>query len=131
MNTDVNFSGNNLFRQDRSSKGGEMEIFTKNHLQCLVVSTKSVPKQFDLLVLSIKLSNSSLLTVAGCYRPPSAPACTLPALSTLLAPYSKFELGLLGDLNWDMLKPPDLSPKAMGLPTSFSDYYQSTRYDYH
>ncbi|CAB1312109.1 unnamed protein product, partial [Coregonus sp. 'balchen'] len=60
------------------------------------ISTKSVPKQFDLLVLSIKLSNSSLLTVAGCYRPPSAPACTLNALSSLLAPYTKSEFVLLG-----------------------------------
>ena len=78
-------SGYNLFWQDRSSKGGEVAIFTKDHFQCSVVSTKSFPKQFDLLVLSIKLSNSSLLAVAGCYRPPSAPACTLPALRSLLA----------------------------------------------
>ncbi|CAB1348639.1 unnamed protein product, partial [Coregonus sp. 'balchen'] len=35
------------------------------HLQCSVVSTKSVPKQIDFLVLSITLSNSSLLTDAG------------------------------------------------------------------
>ena len=47
------------------------------------------------------------MTVAGCYHPPSAPACTLPALNTLLAPYTKSEFVLLGDLNWDMLKPPD------------------------
>jgi endonuclease/exonuclease/phosphatase family metal-dependent hydrolase len=59
-------------------------IFTKEHLQWL--------------------SNSSLLTVAGCYRPPSAPACTL---NSLLAPYTKSEYVLLGDLNWDMIKPPD------------------------
>ena len=84
LNTEVNLSGYNLFQQDRSSKGGGVAIFTMDHLQCSVVSTKSVPKQFDLLVLSIQLSNSSLLTVAGCYRPPSAPACSLPALSSLL-----------------------------------------------
>ena len=84
-----------------------MAIFTKEHLQCLVISTKSRPKQFDLLVLRIKLSNSYFLTVAGCYRPPSAPACTVPALSSLLAPYTKSEFVLLGDLNRDMLKPPD------------------------
>ena len=110
LNTDVNLSGYNLFRQDRSSKCGGVAIFTKEHLQCSVasvVSTKSVPKQFDLLVLSIKLSNSSLLTVAGCYCPPSAPACTLPALSSLLTPYTKSEFILLGDLNRDNLKPPD------------------------
>ena len=61
LNTD-NLPGYNLFQQDRASKGGGVAIFTKDHTQCLVVSTKSVPKQFDLLVLSIKLSN----TVALC-----------------------------------------------------------------
>jgi exonuclease III len=80
LNTDVNLSGYKLFWQDRSSKGGGVAIFTKDHLQCSVVSTKSGLKQFDLRVLSIKLS-SSLLSMAGCYRPPSAPA-----LSSLLAP---------------------------------------------
>lgn len=101
LNTDANLSGYNLFWQDRSSKGGGVAIFTKDHLQCSIVSTESVPKHFDLLVLSIQLSNSSLLTVAGCYCPSSVPACTL---RSLLAPYTKSEFVLLGDLNWDMLK---------------------------
>ena len=43
LNTDVNLSGYNLFQQDRSSKGGGVAIFTKDHLQCSVVSTKSLP----------------------------------------------------------------------------------------
>ena len=55
LNTDVNLSGYNLFQKDRSSKGDGVAIFTKEHLQCSVVSPKNVPKQFDLLVLSIKL----------------------------------------------------------------------------
>ena len=107
LNTDVDLSSYNLFLQNRSSEGGGVAIFNKEHLQCSVVSTKSVPKQFDFLVLRIKLSNNSLLTVAGCYWPPSAPACTLNALCSLLSPYTKSEFVLLGDLNWDMLKPPD------------------------
>ena len=107
LNTDVNLSVYNLFRQDRSSKGSGVAIFIKEHLQCLFVSTKFVPKQCHFLVLSITLSNRSLLTVAGCYRPPSALGSTLPALSSFLAPYTKSEFVLLGDLNWDMHKPPD------------------------
>jgi hypothetical protein len=107
LDTDVNLSGYNLFRQDRSSKGGGVAIFTKDHLQCTVVSTKSVPKQFDLLVLSFELSNSTQQQSTKSYRPPPALACTLPALSSLLAPYTKSEFVLLGDLNWNMLKPPD------------------------
>ena len=70
-------------------------------------TTKSVPPKMYLLVLTIQLSNISLLTVAGCYHPPSAPARSLSALSSLLATYTKSEFVLLGDLNWDMLKPPD------------------------
>ena len=76
LNTDVTLSGYKLFWQDRSSKGGGVAIFTKDHLHCSVASTKSVPSpksvpnQFDLLVLSITFSNGSLLTVAVCYGPP-------------------------------------------------------------
>ena len=106
-----------------------MAIFTKDHLQCSVVSTKSVPKQSDLLVLSIQLSNSSLLTVAGCYRPPSAPACTLPALSSLLAPYTKSEFVLLGDLNWDILKPTDQVLKQWDSLNLSQIITNPTRYD--
>ena len=106
-----------------------MAIFTNNHLQGSVVSTKSVPKQFDLLVLSIKLSNISLLTDAGCYRPPPAPACTLPALNSLLPPYTKYECVLLGDLNWDMLKPSDLVLKQWDSINLSQIITNHTRYD--
>ncbi len=63
-------------------------------------------KQFDLLLLKINLSKNFFLTVAGCYRPPSAPACALPALSEIITPHTSSELISLGDLNWDMLNPP-------------------------
>jgi hypothetical protein len=129
LNTDVNLSGYNLFGQDRSSKGGGVAIFTRDHLQCSVVSTKSVLKQFDLLVLSITLSNSSLLTVSGRYRPPSSPACTLPALSSLLAPYTKSEFVLLGDLNWDMFKSPDQVLKQWDSLNFSQVSTNPTRYD--
>ncbi len=78
----------------------------KEHLQSSIVFRKSIPKQFDLLILNIKPTKNSSLTVAGCYHPPSAPSCTLPTLSSLLAPYTKSEFVLLGDLNWDMLQRP-------------------------
>ena len=39
LNTDVNISVSNLFWHDRASKGGGVAIFTKDHLQCSVVST--------------------------------------------------------------------------------------------
>lgn len=83
------------------------QFFTKEYLQCSVALAKSIPKQFDLLVLNIKLSNSYSFIVAGCYRPPSAPACTLMALSSAIASFIRSKFVLLGDLNWDILKPPD------------------------
>jgi hypothetical protein len=129
LNTDVDLSGYKNFRQYRYSKGGGVAIFTKDHLQWSVDSTKSVPKQFDLMVLSITLSNSSLLTVSGCYRPPSAQACILPALNSLLAPYTKSEFVLLGDLNWDMLKLPDQVLKQWDSLNLSQIITNPTRYD--
>ena len=69
------------------------------------------------------------MTVAGCYRPSSAPACTLPALNSLLAPYTKSEFVLLGDLNWDMLKPPDQVLKQWDSLNISQIITNPTRYD--
>ncbi|KAF3858970.1 hypothetical protein F7725_021369 [Dissostichus mawsoni] len=127
--SDIGIAGYNVFRQDRSSKAGGVVIFTKEHLQCSIATSKSVPKQFDLLIVNIKLANSSTLTVAGCYRPPSAPACTLPALSTLLAPHTHYEFVLLGDLNWDMLNPPAQVQKQWDSLNLSQIILTPTRYD--
>ncbi len=105
--SEINIPGYNLFQQDRSSKGGGVAIYSKEHLHCTIALAKSIPKQFELLVIQVRLSNNFSFTVAGCYRPPSAPACTLEALSSALAPFTRSELVLLGDLNRDMLKPPE------------------------
>ena len=59
-------------------------------------------KQFELLLLKIHLSRNKSLTVAACYRPPSAPSCALDTICELIGPLSS-ELVLLGDLNWNML----------------------------
>lgn len=82
-----------------------MAIDTREYLKCSIV--KSIPKKFDLVVLKIELSNNFSLSVAGCYHPPSAPAYTLMALSSALAPFSRAEFLPLSDLNWDTIKPPD------------------------
>lgn len=104
--TAVSIPGYNVFRQDRPSKGGGVAIYCKDSLQCSVILSKSVSKQFELLLLKVNLSRNISLIVAGCYRPPSAPACALTALSELIAPHTSSEFVLLGDLNWDMLSPP-------------------------
>lgn len=105
-NSAVSVPGYNIFRQDRSTKGGGVAIYCKDSLQCSVILSKSVSKQFELLLLKISLSRNHSITVAGCYRPPSAPACSLTALSEIIAPHICSEFVLLGDLNWDMLNPP-------------------------
>ena len=70
---EVNLSGYKLFRQDRSSRGGGVAIFAKEHLQCTITMARSIPKQFDLLVLNIKLSNN--FSVSGWLLPPSICTC--------------------------------------------------------
>ena len=103
----------------------EWQFLTRNTFSARL----SPPKQFDVLVLSIKLSNSSLLTFTGCYHHPSAPSCTLPALNSLLAPYTKSEFVLLGDLNRDILKPPDQVLKQFDSLNLSQIITNPTRYD--
>ena len=98
--------GYNVFHQDRATKGGGVAIFVKEHLQCSVSLSKAVPKQFELLVLKLKLSKNFSLSVAVCYRQIYAPACALTSISELLAPHMSSEFVLLGDLNWDIANPP-------------------------
>lgn len=55
---EINIPGYNLFQQDRSSKGGEVAIYSKAHLHCTAALAKSIPKQFELLVILVGLSNN-------------------------------------------------------------------------
>ena len=59
----------------------------------------------------------------------SSSISTLPALSSLLATYTKSEFVLLGDLNWDMLKPPDQVLKQWDSLTLSQIITNPTRYD--
>ena len=70
-NPDIFIPGYNVFRQDRATKGGGVALYVKDHLQCTVALSKSVPKLLELLVLKIKLCNNFSLSVAVCYRPPT------------------------------------------------------------
>ena len=96
----------NIFRQDRTSKGGRVSIYCRDSLQRSAILSRSVPKQFELLVLKTHLSRNKSLKVAACYRAPSAPSCALDTICELFAPHLSSELVLLGDLNWDMLNTP-------------------------
>ena len=105
-NSDILIPNYNIFRLDRSAKGGGVAIYCKDSLQSSVLLSRSEPKQFELLLLKIHLSKNKSLTVAACYRPPSAPSCALDTICELIAPHLSTELVLLGDLNCDMLNNP-------------------------
>jgi hypothetical protein len=102
-NPEISIANYNVFHQDRTSKGGGVAIYCKDNLQSSVLLSKSVPQKFELLLLKIHLSRNKSLTVAACYRPPSAPSCALDTICELIAPHLSSEPVLLGDLNWDML----------------------------
>ena len=72
-NPEISIANYNVFRQDRTAKGGGVAIYCKDSLHSSVLLSKSVPKQFELLLLKMYLSRNKSLIVATCYRPPSAP----------------------------------------------------------
>jgi hypothetical protein len=73
-----------------SDKGGGVAIYCRDSLQSIPLLSRSVPKQFELLLLKIHLSRNKSLTVAACYRPPSATSCALDTICELIAPPSFF-----------------------------------------
>ena len=105
-NSEISIPNYNIFRQDRTAKGGGVAVYCRDSLQSNVILSRSIPKQFELLILKITLSRNKSLTVAACYRPPSAPSCALDTICELIAPHLASEFVLLGDLNWDMLNTP-------------------------
>ena len=70
-------------------KGGGV---ARDSLQSSVILSRSMPKQFGLLILKMNLSRNKSLTVAACYRPPSAPSCALDTICELIAPPAIFRV---------------------------------------
>ena len=67
-NYEISIPNYNIFHQDKTAKGGGVS------LQSNVILSRSIPKQFELLIKKITLSRNKSLTVAACYRPPQLPA---------------------------------------------------------
>ena len=84
-NPEIFIPNNNIFQQDRTAKVGGVAIYCRDSLQSSVFLSRSVPKQFELLLLKIHLSRNKSLTVATCYRPPSSPSCALDNICELIA----------------------------------------------
>lgn len=96
----------NIFRCDRTKKGGGVAIYIKSNLNCSCIQSISKPNGFDLIALRLTVSVGSDIIVAGCYRPPSSSSseiCTL--LAESFSEWNKHELIILGDFNWDWLSP--------------------------
>uniref|UniRef100_A0A674BCQ0 Reverse transcriptase domain-containing protein n=1 Tax=Salmo trutta TaxID=8032 RepID=A0A674BCQ0_SALTR len=128
-NCEIFIPNYNVFRQDRTTKGGGVAIYCRDSLQCSVLLSRSVPKQFELLLLKIHLSKNKSLTVAACYRPPSAPSCALDTICELIAPHLSSELVLLGDLNWDMLNTPAILQSKLDALNLTQIINEPTRYN--
>uniref|UniRef100_A0A8C7DT40 Reverse transcriptase domain-containing protein n=1 Tax=Oncorhynchus kisutch TaxID=8019 RepID=A0A8C7DT40_ONCKI len=127
-NSDILIPNYNIFRQDRTAKGGGVAIYCKDSLQSSVLLSRSVPKQFELLLLKIHLSKNKSLTVAACYRPPSAPSCALDTICELIAPHLSSEFVLLGDLNWNMLNTPAILQSKLDALNLTQIINEPTRY---
>ena len=82
----------NIFRKDRTAKGGRVAIYCIDSLQSSVILSRSVPKQFELLLLKIHLSRNKSLTVAAYYSPPSSPSCALDTICEFIVLPSIFRV---------------------------------------
>ena len=60
-NSEFSIPHYNIFRQDRTAKGGGVS------LKSYVILSRSMPKQFEHLILKMNLSRNKSLTVAACY----------------------------------------------------------------
>ena len=119
----------NSFQKDRTAKSGKVAIYCRNSLLSSVLLSRSVPKQFELLLLKIHLSRNKSLTAAACYRPHSAPSCALDTICELIAPHLSSELVLLGDLNWDMLNTPAILQSKLDALNLTQMINEPTRYN--
>ncbi|XP_052349929.1 uncharacterized protein LOC127915120 [Oncorhynchus keta] len=127
-NSEISIPNYNIFRQGRTAKGG-IAVYCRDSLQSNVILSRSIPKQFQLLILKITLSRNKSLTVAACYRPPSAPSCALDTICELIAYHLASEFVLLGDLNWDMLNTPAVLQSKLDALNLTQIIKEPTRYN--
>ncbi|CDR00562.1 unnamed protein product [Oncorhynchus mykiss] len=129
-NSEISIPNYNIFHQDRTAKGGGVAVYCRDSLQSNVILSRSIPKQFELLILKITLSRNKSLTVAACYRPPSASSCALDTICELIAPHLASEFVLMGDLNWDMLNTPAVLQSKLDALNLTQIIKEPTRYNH-
>ena len=89
-------------------------------LRCIILET---------LPRAGRPARNKSLTVATCYRPPSAPSCALNTICELIAPHLSSELVLLGDLTWDMLNTPTVLQSKLEVLNLTQIINEPTRYN--
>jgi hypothetical protein len=128
-NPEFSIPNYNIFRQDRTAKWGGVATHCGDSLQSSVILSRSVPKKSELLLLKLHLSRNKSLTVAACYRPPSALSCALDTICELIALHLSSELVVLVDLNWDMLNTPAVLQSKLDALKLTQIINESTRYN--
>ena len=93
----------NLFRIDRTTRGGGVAVYVKSHYSVTLLHAVSVRSCFEFIALELSLSSNDCFVVIGVYRPPSAVNSTLTKLAHLISPYVNREVIVMGDFNIDWL----------------------------
>ena len=109
-----------LFRQARTAKGGSVAIYCKDSLQRSVLTIQVCTQTI--------FSKNKSLSVAACYRPPSAPSCAQYTICELIAHHLSSELVLLGNLNWDMVNTPAILQSKLDALNLTQIINEHTRY---
>jgi hypothetical protein len=84
-NPEISILNYNIFQQERTAKGGGVAIYCRDSIIELYRPSRYVSKIFELLLLKIHLSRNKSLTVAACYKHPSALSCALDTICELIA----------------------------------------------
>jgi hypothetical protein len=128
-NVEISIPNYNIFRQHRTAEGGGVAIYCRDSLQSSVILSRSMPKQFELLLLKIHLSRNKSLTVVACYIPPSTPSCALYTIWKLIAPHLSSEFVLLCDLNCDIFNTPAVLQSNLDALNLTEMIKEATRYN--
>lgn len=94
--------GYNVYRTDQKGRAGGVAIYVSQKFSVSVLLSQSIPRQFELIALDIRVANAPF-TIIGCYRPPSAASEALSTLTEVLSKLNNSEIILFCDLNWDWL----------------------------
>lgn len=74
-----------MFLTDRKRKFGGVTIYIKSVFDVQLLLSESVSKELQLLALEVEVTKDHHIMMVRCYRPLSAPSCSLSTLITFLS----------------------------------------------